>query len=135
MLNLLSNAIKYTDEYGKISVDLKSDNKNIIVSVKDNGAGMPNNKLDIIFDRFGQVNSTLTKKCEGSGIGLSLVKSLIEMHGGSIDVKSEVGKGSEFIFKLPILRIQNNENIVAHRESKHTQIEKCNVEFSDIYNL
>lgn len=135
MLNLLSNAIKYTDVGGTISVDLKSDNKNIIVCVKDNGAGMPNNKLDIIFDRFGQVNSSLTKKCEGSGIGLSLVKSLIEMHGGSIDVRSEVGKGSEFIFKLPILKIKNEENIVAYRESKHTQIEKCNVEFSDIYNL
>ncbi len=135
MLNLLSNAIKYTDVGGTISVDLKSDNKNIIVYVKDNGAGMPNNKLDIIFDRFGQVNSSLTKKCEGSGIGLSLVKSLIEMHGGNIDVKSEVGKGSEFIFKLPILKIENNEKFVANRESKHTQIEKCNVEFADIYSL
>ena len=75
ILNLLSNAIKYIpDEDGEISVNLKSDINKIIVSVKDNGIGIPKEKIDIVFDRFRQVNSALTRRCEGSGIGLSFSK-------------------------------------------------------------
>ncbi len=135
MLNLLSNAIKYTDEDGEISVDVKSDINKIIVSVKDNGIGIPKEKIDIVFDRFRQVNSALTRRCEGSGIGLSLVKSLIEMHGGSIRVESEVDNGTQFIFELPISFIENKDEIVVHRDSQSYQIEKCHIEFSDIYSL
>ncbi len=135
MLNLLSNAIKYTDKGGEISVDLKSDINKIIVSVKDNGVGIPNGKTDIIFDRFRQANSTLTRRCEGSGIGLSLVKSLIEMHGGSIWVESEVNNGTQFIFELPISFTENKDEVIVHRDSQNYQIEKCKIEFSDIYSL
>lgn len=135
MLNLLSNAIKYTDEDGEINVKLKSDVNKIIVSVKDNGVGIPNKKIDIIFDRFRQVNSTLTRRCEGSGIGLSLVKSLIEMHGGSIWVESKVDNGTQFTFELPISFTENKGEVVVQRDSQNSQIEKCNIEFSDIYSI
>ncbi|MGL4913047.1 MAG: ATP-binding protein [Romboutsia sp.] len=134
VLNILSNAIKYTDEKGEIIVSLKSENKKIIVSIRDNGVGIPEDKLGIIFDRFRQVNSNLVRRCEGSGIGLSLVKSLVEMHGGSIRVKSEVGNGTEFIFELPICKIEDESEIILQRDEPHNQIEKCNIEFSDIYS-
>lgn len=135
MLNLLSNAIKYTGEYGEIIVSLKSDGKKVRVSVKDNGTGIPKDKIGIIFDRFGQVNDALIKRREGSGIGLSLVKSLVEMHGGSIRVESEVNIGSEFIFEIPISLIEDEEVTILDKNLRGSQIEKCNIEFSDIYNI
>nr|WP_275890922.1 HAMP domain-containing sensor histidine kinase [Romboutsia hominis] len=135
MLNLLSNAIKYTGEYGEIIVSLKSDGKKVIVSVKDNGTGIPKDKIGIIFDRFGQVNDALIKRREGSGIGLSLVKSLVEMHGGSIRVESELNIGSEFIFEIPVSLIEDEEVTILDKNLRDTQIEKCNIEFSDIYNI
>ena len=102
MLNLLSNAIKYTDDNGDIYVSLNKVNEDVVVSVKDSGVGIPNDKLELIFDRFGQANDILSRRCEGSGIGLSIVKSIVEMHGGKIEVFSEIGKGSEFVFNIPI---------------------------------
>ncbi|WP_343101094.1 ATP-binding protein [Romboutsia sp. MSSM.1001216sp_RTP31141st1_G3_RTP31141_220114] len=135
MLNLLSNAIKYTGEYGEIIVSLKSDGKKVIVSVKDNGTGIPKDKIGIIFDRFGQVNDALIKRREGSGIGLSLVKSLVEMHGGSIRVESELNIGSEFIFEIPVSLIEDEEVTILDKNLRDSQIEKCNIEFSDIYNI
>ena len=104
MLNLLSNAIKYTDDNGDIYVSLNKVNEDVVVSVKDSGVGIPNDKLELIFDRFGQANDILSRRCEGSGIGLSIVKSIVEMHGGKIEVFSEIGKGSEFVFNIPIKR-------------------------------
>lgn len=86
MLNLLSNAIKYTDDNGDIYVSLNKVNEDVVVSVKDSGVGIPNDKLELIFDRFGQANDILSRRCEGSGIGLSIVKSIVEMHGGKIEV-------------------------------------------------
>lgn len=74
MLNLLSNAIKYTDDNGDIYVSLNKVNEDVVVSVKDSGVGIPNDKLELIFDRFGQANDILSRRCEGSGIGLSIVK-------------------------------------------------------------
>lgn len=139
MLNLLSNAIKYTScEDGKIVVNIKTTEDNIEVSVKDNGAGIPNDKIDIIFDRFGQADTTLTRACEGSGIGLSLTQSIIELHGGNIRVNSIVGKGSEFIFQLPTILVENENKIYdsySNDKNRDSYIEKCNVEFSDIYSV
>lgn len=88
MLNLLSNAIKYTDDGGSIQVSLNKVNNDVIISVKDSGVGIPKDKLELIFDRFGQVNSILSRRCEGSGIGLSIVKSIVQMHGGKIQIQS-----------------------------------------------
>lgn len=134
MLNLLSNAIKYTDDNGDIHVSLNKVNEDIVVSVKDNGVGIPKDKLKIIFDRFGQVNDILSRRCEGSGIGLSIVKSIVEMHGGKIEVFSEIGKGTEFIFNIPI-KILKEENVILKCENRDYHVEKCNIEFSDIYSI
>lgn len=135
MLNLLSNAIKYTPEKGFIKVNIKTNQYEIIVSIKDSGVGIPKDKLEIIFDRFGQVDGSFNRKCEGSGIGLSLVKNLVEMHGGEINVNSKVNKGSEFIFSIPIKLSEeaNNKEYNDDRKCKH--VERCDIEFSDIYSM
>lgn len=134
MLNLLSNAIKYTDDGGSIQVSLNKVNNDVIISVKDSGVGIPKDKLELIFDRFGQANSILSRRCEGSGIGLSIVKSIVQMHGGKIEVFSEVGKGTEFVFNIPI-KILEEENVILTCDNKDYHIEKCNIEFSDIYSI
>ena len=134
ILNLLSNAIKYTDDNGDIYVSLNKVNEDVVVSVKDSGVGIPNDKLELIFDRFGQANDILSRRCEGSGIGLSIVKSIVEMHGGKIDVFSEIGKGSEFVFNIPI-KILEEENVILTCDNKDYHVEKCNIEFSDIYSI
>lgn len=135
VLNLLSNAIKYTDIDGYIYVDLQINDENVKISVKDNGVGISKDKLDVIFDRFKKIDNNLNRKCEGSGIGLSLVKSLVELQGGDIYVESKLGEGSMFTFELPIRYLNDSSQIIQNREiSKSTQIEKCNIEFSDIYS-
>ena len=134
MLNLLSNAIKYTPKGGEIIVHIKYKKEKVIVSVKDNGIGISNDKLGFIFEKFGQANYCLTRPCEGSGIGLSLVKSLIELHNGKVYVESTEGVGSEFLFEIPNKIIENNFQKI--RDDKHLEFqrEKCNIEFSDIYS-
>lgn len=103
--------------------------------IKDNGIGISKEKLGLIFERFGQVNHSLTRRCEGSGIGLSLTKSLIEMHKGEIYVNSEEGVGSEFIFELPVVTVEEEHKTIPDGNYSDFQIEKCNIEFSDIYSL
>ncbi len=136
ILNLLSNSIKFTKPGGSMTVNMYDKGENIIISIKDTGIGIPNDKLDIIFDRFRQVDRSLTRKQEGSGIGLSIVKSLVELHGGKISVTSEYGKGTEFIIILPVmlLPIENDKYGVFEVESQD-RIERVHIEFSDIYSL
>lgn len=131
MLNLLSNAVKYSKSNGKILVTLNDIGDNISISVKDTGLGIPANKENLIFERFGQVDRTLKRICEGSGIGLSLVKSFVEMHNGTIELKSQLGKGSEFIITLPAKILKHPEkyqNIIYE-----TNTDRISIEFSDIY--
>lgn len=133
MLNLISNALKYSHSNGNIYVDFIDKETSVIIKVKDEGDGIPEDKLNFIFERFGQVDSTLSRKCEGTGVGLYLVKSFVEMHGGKISVESVEGQGSEFIIELPVELIKNEEE-----EDKilfKTNIEKIQIEFSDIYSL
>ncbi|MEG2788651.1 MAG: ATP-binding protein [Romboutsia sp.] len=134
VLNILSNAIKYTDEDGEIYTNIKVQKDKVVISIKDNGVGISKEKLPFIFDKFRQIDNILTRRCEGSGIGLSLVKSIVEMHGGVIYVKSAPGYGSEFIFELPIRLIKEENNITKNNPTQ-PKIEKCNIEFSDIYSL
>jgi PAS domain S-box-containing protein len=132
VLNLLSNAIKFTKPMGSIMVNLYDKGDKVAISVKDTGIGISEDKLNIIFERFRQVNKSLTRDHEGSGIGLSLVKSLVEMHGGTVSIKSEYGKGSEFIVELPVVVLPYTEDdeVVANED----HIERINIEFSDIYS-
>jgi len=131
ILNLLSNAIKFTEGGGTIEVNIYDGEDSVAISIKDNGIGIPEDKLQMIFDRFTQVDNSLRRRSEGSGIGLSLVKSLAELHGGSVSVESRIGYGSEFIVKLPV-RLTDNESHV-HIKENLSSVEKVNVEFSDIY--
>lgn len=103
MLNLLSNAIKHTRPGGSINVACDVCQDNIRVCVRDTGEGIPKKKQAIIFDRFRQVDSSLASASEGSGIGLALTKSLVELLGGTISFTSTPGLGSEFVFALPVL--------------------------------
>jgi PAS domain S-box-containing protein len=102
--NLLNNSSKYTSPEGTISLTAKRVGSEVLVTVKDNGAGIPQDKLDSIFDMFMQVDRTSEQSQAGLGIGLTLVKRLTEMHGGSIEAKSAgEGQGSEFVVRLPVL--------------------------------
>ena len=132
MLNLLSNAVKFTEVMGNIWVNIHDRGETITISVKDTGIGVYEEKQKLIFERFVQVDKSLSRNCEGSGIGLSLVKSLVEMHGGKIGLISESGKGSEFIVELPCARLEQ-ENLDSSIFSSVSNIERINVEFSDIY--
>lgn len=139
MLNLLSNSIKYTKSNGTIKVNIKKLGDNIIISVQDTGVGIPADKLNIIFERFRQADELLTRRAEGSGIGLSLVKSLVEAHGGTIIANSILDVGSEFVITLPNKTIENTADsynpldITYDDEDLQKKVEKINIEFSDIY--
>jgi len=135
ILNILSNAVKFTDQGGLVSVNIYCDNKNITTSVKDTGIGIPQDKLETIFERYKQLDKTLPRNYGGSGIGLSLVKSLVEMHNGKVWVKSAENKGAEFCVSLPI-RILEREKPKSEKENGYAQqdrVEKITIEFSDIY--
>jgi CheY-like chemotaxis protein len=102
--NLLNNSCKYTRPEGTVSLSAERLDGEVLVKVTDNGAGIPPDKLDSIFDMFMQVDRSSERSQGGLGIGLTLVKRLTEMHGGSIEAKSEgEGQGSEFIVRLPVL--------------------------------
>lgn len=96
--NLISNAIKFTDENGKIDISLKRENSNVILSVKDNGIGMDSETGLKIFEKFYQGDTSHRE--QGNGLGLALVKNVINIIGGEITVESEIGKGSKFIVKV-----------------------------------
>jgi len=101
--NLLNNSSKYTRANGEIRLSARRDGDDVVVTVSDNGAGIPADKLNSIFDMFMQVDRTAEQSREGLGIGLTLVKRMAEMHGGSIEAKSRgEGEGSEFVVRLPI---------------------------------
>ena len=135
MLNLLSNAIKYSPEFGQIQVYIKQLDHEIRIAVSDNGVGIPENRLQYIFNRFTQVDNTLTRKCEGSGIGLSLVKSLVEMHGGHVWAQSQLNEGTTVTFSLPIKQVTQNIDKMQSSKIITSNIERCVIEFSDIYHL
>jgi PAS domain S-box len=131
MLNLISNATKFSNDNGEIFVNVKDMGDWVEISVKDNGIGIEERKLDIIFDRFEQVDKSLSRNAEGTGIGLNLVKSIAELHGGSINVESEYGKGSKFTVTLPA-RAVAKENMMYDKNIRNKD-ERIRLEFSDVY--
>lgn len=135
LLNLLSNAMKFTESGGEISVrveEIKS-LKVIQIKVTDTGKGIPKDKQELIFERFGQVDNNLSRQAEGTGIGLSLVKSLVNILEGTIEVESEVGIGSTFIITLPVKESEINDSIEDYYDFENELVSKIKVEFSDIY--
>jgi PAS domain S-box len=135
ILNLLSNAIKFTPKNGHIFVKILSDATKVIISIEDTGIGIPVEKKELIFEKFQQIDNTFTRSNEGSGIGLSLVKSFVELHKGKISVFSELGKGSKFVIELPTSKLGEDlspkEQVQA--EIYNSSADILNIEFSDIY--
>ncbi|MCU9809046.1 HAMP domain-containing histidine kinase [Paraclostridium sp. AKS46] len=129
ILNLISNAIKFNKPEGKIEVFI-SCKDSIEISVKDSGIGIPEDKIDKIFERFEQVKNN--SKIEGSGIGLNLVKSLVEMNNGSIKVKSDLGKGSRFSIVLPNTLVKDCSKHSCENSDCINNESQISVEFSDI---
>ena len=101
MLNLISNALKFTPEQGAVEVTGRSRDHKIEISVKDTGIGIPPECHQKIFEPFSQLNSSLSKGQKGTGLGLALVKKLVELHDGTMELESEVSKGSKFSFSIP----------------------------------
>ena len=130
MLNLLSNAIKFNKQNGNIYVNLYSKDDEIIVSVKDEGVGIPQEKVNLIFERFEQVQSRNKIEKQGSGIGLYLVNSLVVLHGGKIKVNSKVNEGTEFIVTIPKKLGETTEEFMLTNEE--VRYNRINIEFSDI---
>ncbi|OIN57896.1 sensor histidine kinase [Arsenicibacter rosenii] len=100
MTNLIENAIKYGNEHGKVLVSLEEDKKNILVSVKDDGPGIPPEHLSRIFERFYRVDKSRSKERGGTGLGLAIVKHILNAHKSKITVMSKMEKGTTFSFKL-----------------------------------
>ena len=101
LLNLLSNAIKFTDQGGQVSVSARADGKRLVIAVEDNGIGISESDLPRIGDPFFQARSGHARRHDGTGLGLSIVKGLIGLHGGDVDMKSELGKGTRVMVRLP----------------------------------
>lgn len=132
LLNLLSNAIKFTPEGGEVIVNVLFENESVFISVKDTGIGIPKEMKEKIFMRFTQVDKAKTINKHGSGIGLSLVKSFVELLNGKIYLDSEEGEGSEFIVQLPDYTINDPE--IYNIKNNDSRKELINLEFS-AFNL
>ncbi|MGL5354593.1 MAG: sensor histidine kinase [Clostridium sp.] len=130
IMNLISNAIKFSPRDKNIYINLNIDNKEVKISVKDEGPGITDEDKSKIFNRFYQVTKQKDSEQAGSGIGLDLVNYLTKSHGGSIIINSEYGNGSEFIVTLPITIMEEKKINIQNNSSK---IEMLEIEFSDIY--
>ena len=124
--NLMSNAFKYTSDNGRIHMVCTCDDNRLVFSVEDTGQGIAVEDIGSIFDRFYQVDKIHPN---GSGIGLSLAKAFVELHGGSIDVESVLGKGSKFTVSLPVRHVSTTADININRTISDADV---NVELGDI---
>jgi signal transduction histidine kinase len=104
LLNLLSNAVKFTPDGGRIAISARAANAELLISVQDTGVGIPLADQPAVFEEFRQVGQPSDRSREGTGLGLTLAKRFVELHGGRIWVESEVGKGSTFSFAIPVGR-------------------------------
>ena len=102
LINLVDNAIKYSNGPVEVNINCHINGDDLIISVKDHGIGIPAAHLGLIFDKFHRVPTGNVHAVKGTGLGLSYVKYIVEAHGGTITVKSEINKGSEFIVSIPL---------------------------------
>ncbi|NLZ53162.1 MAG: PAS domain S-box protein, partial [Thermoanaerobacteraceae bacterium] len=133
ILNLISNAVKFTPPCGNIWVKLMDFGNSVVISVKDNGVGIPKNQQRLIFNRFQRVEKLFTRQQEESGLGLPIAKYIVEKHGGKITVKSEVGRGSEFSVTIPNKTLVEAKDTSISSPTGYNFVERANIEFSDIY--
>ncbi|MDW0110050.1 sensor histidine kinase [Sporosarcina aquimarina] len=133
LLNLISNAIKFSIPGETILISLAEKDKDTVsISVRDEGIGIDEEDIDAIFEKFTQLNRNLNRIAEGTGLGLPIAKSLAELHGGNISVKSIIDKGSTFTIELPIKKIDNEHSKQFHNGNMDRD-ELIKYEFSDIY--
>lgn len=116
LCNIISNALKYTNTNGIISLRISNDKEFCTISIKDSGIGLNKKSKSKIFDRYYQIKSTNTSNVVGSGIGLSFTKKIVELHSGTIEVESELNKGTEFIIKIPL-----NTNVIANKDHEQSR--------------
>jgi two-component system phosphate regulon sensor histidine kinase PhoR len=103
LINLVDNAVKYTDR-GGVSIRLRTEADTFVLEVQDTGPGIPNAHVDRIFERFYRVDKSRSRILGGTGLGLSIVKHIVQLHGGTIQVRSGEGEGTAFTVRLPLLR-------------------------------
>ena len=133
ILNIISNALKFTPRGGRISIDVKKKAEYIYIVIEDTGIGIPEDKIDSIFERFVQADSTTTRNHEGIGIGLSIANSIVNLHDGEISVKSELGKGSVFKIMLPVKTVEEDEDLATSGKAVVlSPCENAKIELSDI---
>ena len=101
MVNLLSNAVKFTPAGGAVTVTAKRVRGGVAIAVSDTGIGIASDHIALVFEEFRQVGTDRVRRSEGTGLGLSLTRKFVELHGGTIEVRSELGKGSTFTVMLP----------------------------------
>src|SRR5438132_3214254 len=120
LYNLLSNAIKFTAQGGRVWVNARADDDELVVDVGDTGVGIPKDHQARIFDEFYQLGNATNRQVEGTGLGLSLTRRLVDLHGGRISLESEPGEGSVFTFRLPLsgIEVQNG-----HRHNRVLLVE------------
>ncbi|RNI14418.1 response regulator [Methanohalophilus sp. RSK] len=118
LYNLLSNAIKFTPEGGNVRIIPTTSENMVLVAVEDTGIGIAENNRDKLFKPFVQLDSSANREYEGTGLGLALITKFIELHGGSLEVKSEEGKGSTFTFSIPVDPAETNELIPEDKVEK-----------------
>jgi signal transduction histidine kinase len=107
VFNLLSNAVKFTPDGGRVGIEAHQENDVVQICIWDTGIGISEDDLEKIFGEFVQTDTSLTKKYEGTGLGLALVRRFVNQHGGKVWVESEIDKGSRFIFTLPLEQSNN----------------------------
>ena len=133
VINLISNSLKFRKkEGGVILVSLTHDDDFVYISVKDNEIGISEENMKRIFTIYERVKDERSIVKEGTGIGLSLVRSFAELHNGSVSVQSEVGKGTEFIVKIANTIVNEDKNTKYHHLTKEERRQKMAVAFSDI---
>lgn len=132
ILNLISNAVKFSPKNENIYIDIKAKKDFVEILVRDCGMGIDKIHLNTIFDKYKKVDNSLSRNAEGSGIGLALVKTMVEIIGGEISVESELGKGSLFTVKLPV-KVSDEVEVINNIEHLDNRIERMNIEFSDVY--
>lgn len=136
ILNVLSNAMKFTSHGGNIYVGMEVNDRcnKVIIKISNDGEKINFEDRLRIFERFTQSESLLTRRAEGTGIGLTLVKSLVKLHNGEVYVNTEFEEGTQFCIELPIRKMKNFKNNNVREKSIVSKVEKFNIEFSDIYN-
>jgi signal transduction histidine kinase len=112
--NLLNNAAKFTPQGGRVSLRAERDNSSVVVTITDSGIGIPAQQLGEIFNMFSQVDRSLEREHAGLGVGLTLARRLVEMHGGSIEAYSDgPGQGSRFVVRLPVVEAVADRKLLA----------------------